>query len=216
MRRSASAKLGCSAAGAQAVIEKPICRPSSRDRDRDRARSAHHDLRLRQHRLDEHVHGSLARAHVLGEAHAGALVAGRDALLLQHVGRLHRDEARLPVRQRVAGGLEHGRARAAAADPAFRDRAVRQDHRLGAGLGGGRRDRAHHGRERERLALGLHGGDAIEDVGARRSMVRSSRDRARAPPGSRDCARARTGRRRAAPPACRAPAGCSRASRSAD
>ena len=122
------------------------------DRDRDRARAADDDLRPRQHRLDEDVHRALARAHVLGEAHAGALLAGGDALLLQRVGRLHRDEARLAVGERFARRLQHGGARAAAADPALRDRAVGQDHGLGAGLGRGRGHGAHDGRERERLA----------------------------------------------------------------
>ena len=155
MRRSASANAACSAAGAQTVSAKPSRRAEIGDRDRDRARAADDDLRPRQHRLDEDVHGALARAHVLDEAHAVALVAGRDALRLQHVGRLHRDEPRLAVGERLARRLEHRGAGAAAADPAFRDRAVGQDHRLGAGLGGGGRDGAHHGRERERLALRL-------------------------------------------------------------
>jgi len=50
-----------------------------RQRQRDRA-SAENDQRgMRQHRLDEHVHGALARAHVLGKAHAVAVLAGLDA-----------------------------------------------------------------------------------------------------------------------------------------
>src|SRR5262245_58829666 len=37
--------------------------------DRYWARTTDEKLRLRQHRLDEHVHGSLARAHVARELH---------------------------------------------------------------------------------------------------------------------------------------------------
>src|SRR5262245_3100627 len=37
--------------------------------DRYGARTTDEKLRLRQHRLDEHVHGSLARAHVARELH---------------------------------------------------------------------------------------------------------------------------------------------------
>ncbi len=91
-------------------------------RDGDRARPADDDLRARQHRLHEDVHRALARAHVLGETHALALLAGGDALRLQHVWRLHRDEPRLAVGERLARGLQHRAAGAAAADPALRDR----------------------------------------------------------------------------------------------
>ena len=165
MRRSTSAKALCSAAGAQTVTAKPMRRAEIGDRDGDRARPADDDLRPRQHRLDEDIHGALARTHVLGEAHAGTLLAGAQPLLLQDVRRLDGDQARLAVGERVARRLEHRRARAAAADPALGHRAVGADHRLGAGLGGGGGNGAHHRRQREGLALRLHLRDPIEDVG---------------------------------------------------
>ena len=144
------------------------------------------------------------------------LLAGLDALLGKEIRRLHRDEPRTAVGQRILGGLEHGGARATAADPAFGDGAVRQDHGLGAGLRGGRGHRAHHGCQRERLAGRLARRDDVENVGAAAPPIKSSPDKARAPPGFRDCAPARTDRHRAKPPACRAPAENNRASRSAD
>src|SRR5262249_56071100 len=81
---------------------------------------------------------------------------------------------------RRGGGWGPGRAGAATADPALGDRSVRQDHRLGAGLGGGGGDGTHHRRQRERLAFGLHGGDAVENVGRVVHGVRSSPDAVRA------------------------------------
>ena len=96
------------------------------------------------------------------------LLAGCDALLLRAAsGGLHRDEPRPAVGERLLRRLEHCRAGAAAADPAFRDGAVGQDHRLGAGLGGGRRHGAHDGCERERLARRPSGRDQFENVGRR-------------------------------------------------
>jgi hypothetical protein len=212
MRRSAATKLACSAADRHRESDPPA---ELGDRHGHRRRSADHDFRMRQDRLDEHVHGALARAHVLGEAHAGALLAGRDALLLQRVRRLYRDEAGLAVGQRLARRLEHRGAGAAAADPAFGNSAVRQDHRLRSGLGGGGGHRAHDGGERERLARGLAAGDGVQNVACLVHGVRSWRGRVRARPGSRGCGRARTDRHAAAPPACRALPGGSPASRSA-
>ena len=46
-----------------------------------------------KNRFDKNVHGALARTHILGEAHALLLVAGRDAVIGKKIGRLHRDEA---------------------------------------------------------------------------------------------------------------------------
>ncbi len=89
------------------------------------------------------------------------------ALFVQRVGRLHGDQARAAVGERVPRRLEHRRAGAAAADPSFRNRAIGQDHRLGAGFGGRRRDRAHHGREREWFAGGFARRDDVENVGCR-------------------------------------------------
>ena len=134
------------------------------DGDGDRARAAHDDLRPRQDRLDENVHGAVARAHVLGEANAGALLTGVEALLLQDIGRLDGNQARLPVGDGVARCLEHGSARAAAADPALGHGAVRPDHGLGAGLDCGGGDRPHHRHEREGLALGLDLRSGVDDI----------------------------------------------------
>jgi hypothetical protein len=135
------------------------------DRDRHRTSAADHDLRARQDRLDEDVHGALARAHVLGEAHAAALFVRRDALILQRIGGLYRQEPGLAVGERLPCRLEHGGACAATTDPAFGHGAVGQDHRLGAGLRRRRRDGAHDRRQGEWLALGLPGGDRVENIG---------------------------------------------------
>jgi hypothetical protein len=105
---------------------------------------------------------------ICGRGSTGSTSARLDALRLQSVRRLHRDQPRLAVGERRLRRLEHGGPRAAAADPAAGHGAIRQDHRLGAGLGGGRRDRAHDGGQREGGPLCLHGGDEIEDVGCGR------------------------------------------------
>ena len=68
------------------------------------------------------------------------------------------------IGEHVARGFEHGRAGAAAADPAFRDGAVRQDHGLGARFRGGRCHGAHDGREREWLARRPAGRKGAENV----------------------------------------------------
>jgi hypothetical protein len=73
------------------------------------------------------------------------------ALLIEQVRRLHGHKTRLSIRQRILGRLEDRRACAAAPNPSFRNRAVRQDDRLCASLCRGRRHCAHDGRERERL-----------------------------------------------------------------
>ena len=57
------------------------------DCDSDWTRPADDDLRTRQHRLDEDVHGAVTRAGVAGETHPLALFPGADAVLLQDVGR---------------------------------------------------------------------------------------------------------------------------------
>ena len=217
MRRSTSPKAACSAAGAQTVTANPIAPGEIGDRDRDRARAADHDLRPRQHRLDEDVHGALARAHVLGEAHAGALVAGLDAL---------RPAARRAAAPRRAASVPSASASCAALSTAARaqpppiqpseivpsGRITALAPALAAVAATVRTTVA----SANGSPVGLPRRDRCRECRSRGPWVRSSRDRARAPPGSRDCGRARTGRRRAAPPACRAPAGCSRASRSAD
>ena len=110
----------------------------------------------------------------LREADAFLLLPGLDAVGVEQVLRLHRDQPRLAVKERVPRRLEHGAAGAAAADPALGDRAVGQDHRLGAGLGGGRGDGADHGRKREGLALLLERGDEVEDVAGAVHRFRSS------------------------------------------
>jgi hypothetical protein len=152
MRRSASPNAPCSAASAHHDDDEARPPGEIGDRDRDRTRAADNHLRPWQYRLDEDVHRALARAHIVGETHALLLLARFHAAVGEHVGRLHRDEPRASVGERVLRGPEHCRASATAADPAFRDGAVRQDHRLGAGLGRGRRHRAHDGCEHERLA----------------------------------------------------------------
>ena len=165
IRRSASGNATCSAAGAQAVSAKPSRRARS-------ARATATGLDPQTTISGRGSTGSTKMSIVpwLGhmffdEANALPLLAGRDALRLQHVGRLDRDEPRLPVGERLARRLHHRGAGAAAADPAFRHRPVGQDDRLRAGLGGGDGDGADDGRQRERLALRLQRGDAFEDIG---------------------------------------------------
>ena len=131
------------------------------ERHRDRARAKDDQRRVRQHRLDEDIHGALARAHVAGEADAVAVLAGLDAEFGQHVFRLHRHHARFAVGERLARRLQHRAPGAAAADPARHDGAVGTDDRLGAGLGRGHRHGTHHGGEDERLLRGLHLRDEI-------------------------------------------------------
>jgi hypothetical protein len=53
------------------------------DRDRHRARSADHDLWLRQYQLDKNVHRALARTHVLGETHAAIPLTGTGMMYLR-------------------------------------------------------------------------------------------------------------------------------------
>src|SRR6202011_3613716 len=87
------------------------------NRDRHGTRAADDDLRPGQHGLDEYVHGALAWTHVLGETHAATFLTGLEALVVQGIRRLYRDQARFPIGDRVLGGLEDRRPRAAAADP---------------------------------------------------------------------------------------------------
>src|SRR5262245_13301264 len=102
-----------------------VCRCAARDSkpgafrevsngNRYRARPANDDLRSRQDRLHEYVHRTLAWAHVLGKADAAFLLAGTMALLVEQVGRLHRDQTRSPVGKRILGRLEDRRASATA------------------------------------------------------------------------------------------------------
>ena len=139
-----------------------------RKRHRDGARPADDELRARQHGLDEDVHRALARAHVLHVADAVALLAGGDAVQVEQILRLHRDEARFAVGEGLARRFQHGGAGATAADPALRNAAVAADHRLGAGLGGGHGDGPHHRGDGKGLASGLQADDRIDVVGGGR------------------------------------------------
>ena len=136
------------------------------DRDSDRARTADHDLRPGQHGLDEDIHRALARAGVLGEAHALAFLAGAHPVRLQDVGRLNRNQPRLPIGDRLAGRRNDRAARATPADPAFGDCAVAANDCFRARLGRGRRDGAYDCRQRERFALRFQRRDEFEDVGS--------------------------------------------------
>jgi hypothetical protein len=60
-----------------------------RDSDGNRARPANDDLGSRQDGLHENIHRAFVRAHVLGKAHPTLLFAGRMALLIEQVRRLH-------------------------------------------------------------------------------------------------------------------------------
>ena len=126
-----------------------------------RNRTGTHDdeVGARQHRLDEHVHGSLAGAGVPRKANAVALFTGPHALLGQEIAGLNRDQARLSVGQGFARRLQHGGTGTAAADPAVGDGAIGANDRLGTGLGRRDRDGAHHGRQHEGLAFRLQAGD---------------------------------------------------------
>src|SRR5262249_36580994 len=161
------AKLACSGAGAHTVTAKPIRRPSS--------------AIATATGLDPHTTicgcgstGSTKTSMVpwLGQrllakrtpARSSPAArpwscsgAGGGPLVRQRVGGRHRARRGLAVGGRLVRGLEPRRGGAATADPALGDRSVRQDHRLGAGLGGGGGDGTHHRRQRERLAFGLHG-----------------------------------------------------------
>ena len=172
------------------------------ERHRDRARAEDDQRRMRQHRLDEDVHGALARAHVAGEAHAVAVLAGLDAEFGQQIFRLHRHHARLAIGKRLARRLQHRAAGAAAADPARHDGAVGTDDRLGAGLGRGHRHGAHHGGEHEGLLGGLELRHQIHhfDMSGHRSPLRASPDRVRARPGFSAYWPAHRDRHAAAPP----------------
>jgi hypothetical protein len=119
---------------------------------------------MRQHRFDEDVHGALARAHIPGKPHPIAVFAGLDAELRQQVLRLHRNHPRLAIGQRLARRLEHRAAGTAAADPARGDAAIGPDDGLGAGLGCGHRDRAHHGSQNKGLLGGLEARHQIDHV----------------------------------------------------
>ena len=130
-------------------------RRQSRERHGDRRSAEDQEARARQNGLDEDVHRSLARTGILGEEDAAALLAGRRAKFGKRVFGRDRDESRLAVSHALARRLDDRGARAAAADPAFLDRAVRPDQGFRARFRGGDGDRADDGGERERLALGL-------------------------------------------------------------
>jgi hypothetical protein len=138
-------------------VRKPDGKPAALgeigDRDGYGTGSTDHDLRQRQHRLNKYVHRALAWAHVLSEAHTVAFIAGGDALLFQDIARPNGNQASNSVGERIARSLENRGPRAATADPAGRDRTIRQDQRFGARLGRGGRDRAHNGCQREGLAV---------------------------------------------------------------
>ena len=151
-------KIGRGRRDGDAVAELPRL---SRKRHRHRTCAENDQRRMRQHRFDENVHGPLARAHVLREAHAVAVFAGLDAEFGKQIFRLHRDHARLAVGERVAGGLQHRATGAAAADPPCHDGPVRADDRLGAGLRRGHRHRANHGGQDKCFLGGLEPGHQV-------------------------------------------------------
>jgi hypothetical protein len=75
--------------------------------------------------------------------------------LIEEILRLHANEARLAVLDRIAGGAQHGATGAAAANPAGGYEAVVPNDSLGAGLSRRRCYSADHGCKGEGFALGL-------------------------------------------------------------
>jgi len=107
---------------------------------RDRRIADQHQGGGRQHRIDEELERAAGMAghaelqHVV-ELHLAALGLGRDA-----------DLPRLPVTQRAAYRLDHGRLGAAAADPAV-DAAFGADHSFVTRLGRSGSHRLEHGHQ---------------------------------------------------------------------
>ena len=98
------------------------------------------------------------------------VLARRDAERVEPVLRRDRDQSRSAVDQALPRRLHHRGARASAADPAFLDRAVPRDQRLGPRLGGGDRQGANDGRHGEGFAFGFMRGGAFEN--AHQSLAR--------------------------------------------
>jgi hypothetical protein len=86
-------------------------------------------------------------------------------VLVEQVRRLYGNEARFSVGECIFGRLENRRTCTTATDPPFRNRTIRQNDCLCAGLGGRRRHRAHDGRKRKRFAGRLACRDDAQDVG---------------------------------------------------
>ena len=95
------------------------------------------------------------------------MIARPDAEFGEEILGLHRHHARLPVQQRVARGFQHRAPRAAAADPACDNGAIRANDRLGARFRRRHRHRAHDGRQHERLLGGFHLRDQIHHLDMR-------------------------------------------------